>query len=352
MRILGLFLLSLWTVACGPPHSVDRAAPVGDGGIAPPRNPRGPGQGPSPERSPTLTGGRCQAGTECRSGYCVDGICCESACMGPCQACDVAESAGRCLPVPDGQDPDDDCKEDPASSCGRDGACDGKGACRQYPAGTECGPGGCSVATQSAARTCDGQGICQPGATKSCAPAVCIEDTCGDPCAADPDCMTGFYCDGGTCRTRREQAATCERDAQCASGHCADKVCCATACADKCYTCDATGSVGTCTPVRDGGDPRQECPVQVTQSCGNAGGCNGRGACRLHVQGAPCGFASCTGSTVTGAHTCDGMGTCKPGPKKDCSPFVCNGDGCWTVCATNDQCKAPRTCRTATYTCQ
>jgi hypothetical protein len=160
--------------------------------------------------------------------------------------------------------------------------------------------------------------------------------------------MTGFYCDGGTCRLRLAQAEACERNAQCASNFCADKVCCATACTDKCYSCNASGSVGTCTPVRDGGDPRRECAVQVVQSCGNAGGCNGRGACRLHTQGSPCGFATCTGSTVTGPHTCDGMGACKPGPKKDCAPFVCNGDGCWTACATNDQCKSPRTCQIST----
>ena len=91
-------------------------------------------------------------------------------------------------------------------------------------------------------------------------------------------------------------------------------------------------------------DPRRECLVQGVFTCGNAGGCDGQGACKLHVAGAPCGFGSCEGSTVYGPSTCDGKGPCKRGPASDCDPYVCNGMSCWTACATNDQCKSGRTC--------
>ena len=336
-------------LACGPASSVDRAAVSSDAAAGTPINPGGP-RGPAVDRKGALDGVRCVMSGECRSGRCVDGFCCDSACTGPCLACDRPEQEGRCSPVSDGQDPDNDCSEEPAASCGRDGACDGAGACRKYKMGTQCAPGSCKGATESAASTCDGKGMCQPGATKSCAPAVCIEDSCGAPCATDPDCQEGFFCDSGTCRTQRAQAAVCERAAQCATGFCADGVCCATACTEKCYSCNLAASVGSCMPAPERQDPRRECLVQPTETCGKSGGCDGRGACRLHVQGAPCGYGTCTGSTLVGPSTCDGMGACKPGPSKDCAPFVCNGMVCWNACATNDQCKSGRTCRI--NTCQ
>ena len=350
MRFLAFLLIASSAVACGPNQSIERAALAGrDGSVGSTSSsgsrtpPRGAGN-PAVDRK-AVDGTPCQAGGDCRSGTCVDGVCCESPCAGTCMACDVAEQAGKCLPVPDEQDPDDDCAQEPATTCGRDGVCDGKGACRKYKPGTECAPAGCMDGTQRAASTCDGNGVCQPGATKSCAPAMCIDQSCGEPCDADTDCMTGLFCDNGTCRVKREQAATCERDAQCSTGFCADKVCCATACKDKCHACNTAGSVGTCTAAGDGRDPRRECAVQGIQTCGNAGGCNGRGACRLHTPGTPCGFGTCSGSTLVGASSCDGMGACKPGPKKDCDPYVCNGMVCWNACATNEQCKSGRTCR-------
>jgi hypothetical protein len=136
-------------------------------------------------------------------------------------------------------------------------------------------------------------------------------------------------------------------DAQCSTGHCADKVCCGTACGEKCYACNIMGTVGTCTAVRDGQDPKNQCQVMGTFTCGNAGGCNGRGACRLHVAGTQCTIGTtCNGSTLTAMHACDGMGACKAGKKSDCAPYSCNGGTvCWTACATNAECKAPATCR-------
>jgi hypothetical protein len=249
--------------------------------------------------------------------------------------------------VVEGQDPDNECAEEPVATCGRDGVCDGHGACRRHKAGAECGLGGCTGATETAASTCDGNGLCQPGAQKSCAPAVCIESSCGTACMMDSDCQTGFFCDSSTCRIKRPQAAACDNDSQCSTGHCADKVCCNTACADKCYACNLAGTVGSCTVVADGQDPQAECPVQNIFTCGNSGGCNGRGACRQHLKGTPCSAGTtCAGSTLTGQHACDGTGKCLPGPKSDCSPFSCNGGiVCWTVCATNAECKSPRVCR-------
>ena len=45
---------------------------------------------------PNLANGQlCVSDTQCQSGFCTDGVCCESACDAPCEAC----GTGACLPV-------------------------------------------------------------------------------------------------------------------------------------------------------------------------------------------------------------------------------------------------------------
>ena len=62
-------------------------------------------------------GGRCSATSDCSSGTCVDGVCCQTGCAGganDCQACSVLAGAaqnGSCSPVPDQR------------ACGASGAC-------------------------------------------------------------------------------------------------------------------------------------------------------------------------------------------------------------------------------------
>ena len=50
---------------------------------------------PPPERKPT--GAPCSAQADCASGFCVDGVCCETACDTTCFACNVVGSAGSCI---------------------------------------------------------------------------------------------------------------------------------------------------------------------------------------------------------------------------------------------------------------
>src|SRR3954454_1369869 len=107
-----------------------------------------------PVDAPLLTNGSaCTAGPQCQSGQCVDGFCCNLPCNGRCQACDVAGSEGKCTPIKAGDDPDNECDIEPVSSCGRDGACDGQGACRRYAAGVVCKPGSCASSMETGAST-------------------------------------------------------------------------------------------------------------------------------------------------------------------------------------------------------
>ncbi len=72
-------------------------------------------------------GSTCSLPSQCASGYCVDGFCCNSACGGACQACSESQKVvgtnGICDTVLFGYDPGNECAE---------GACDGEGACKKH----------------------------------------------------------------------------------------------------------------------------------------------------------------------------------------------------------------------------
>src|SRR5688572_30767123 len=122
----------------GPDEEV--SSPPADGALELPDavSPEVPGVDRPPDAPPSANGVACSAASQCASGQCVDEICCNVACAGVCQACDVAGAVGTCTPVPAGADPDGECAQQTSSSCGQDGTCDGAGACRRYAAGTQC----------------------------------------------------------------------------------------------------------------------------------------------------------------------------------------------------------------------
>src|SRR6185369_11738732 len=97
--------------------------------------------------APQANGAACAAGNQCTSGDCVDGVCCESTCTAACSACSSAKTGmadGHFAPVTAGTDPDSECAQEAATTCGHDGTCDGAGACRLYLAGTGCSNDSCS----------------------------------------------------------------------------------------------------------------------------------------------------------------------------------------------------------------
>ncbi|MDC0677105.1 hypothetical protein [Sorangium atrum] len=85
-------------------------------------------------------GAPCVTNAECSSARCVDSVCCDTACTGACQACSAAKKLsgvdGACGYIAAGGDPDDECPDAGAASCGTNGFCDGTGACQRYAAGT------------------------------------------------------------------------------------------------------------------------------------------------------------------------------------------------------------------------
>ena len=104
-------------------------------------------------------GQACGSNDACQSLFCVDGVCCESACT--CGTCSA--TPGTCAAAAAGTDPHGDC-----------GAftCNGAGACE-----TTCaeGFGACSTHCAPAAH-CDGAGVCVPSTTE--AGLHCVVGSC------------------------------------------------------------------------------------------------------------------------------------------------------------------------------
>jgi hypothetical protein len=340
-------------------------------------------------------GQTCTLGTDCLTGNCVDGYCCDTACPGACDACNLAGTVGTCKPLTKGSTgtgcgnytctgtsatcattcaADADCA--PQAYCSATGACvpvAAKGtACARD---RQCGSGVCvdGVCCDSAcAGTCDvcatslgasADGTCTILA-KTATPAACgaarcsgTSSACGATCTVDGDCSASGYCNAGSCAPLRKKGESCDRATQCGGGlSCADSVCCNAACDGACQACSALNkesgaASGECGPAKDGTNPRALCAKSAVTSCGSSGFCNATGACAVYSAGTPCGptgSTSCDGDTVKG-QTCDGLGVCVlDAAGTPCSPSKCSGGACKSSCSTDADCAADGYCTAGT----
>lgn len=223
-------------------------------------------------------GETCATTTDCRSGLCVDGVCCESACNGKCEACNLPGKLGKCEPVAEGEDPANDCVTVPLPAAdggvidddaGPDaggglnlpeagvtsddklcaGKCNGKRACA-FPDKTKaCGSTFCNSTSAQGRTSCDGQGHCLLG-VEACDPYACPNgaSSCKTTCTSPSDCASTHFCDAtNTCKAKLGNGAVCQSPAQCQSGNCVDGVCCNDACQGVGGSCTQAGKVGQCT---------------------------------------------------------------------------------------------------------
>ena len=181
----------------------------------------------------------CEDDKQCGSGYCTDGVCCETSCGDACYSCLGTETGGddgQCLPVTSGTDPGDDCTAD-AQSC-QSGICNGSGACKKVEDGTICrdAEGDCDTAETCTNGACPTDAV--KGAEASCraSAGVCdIPELCN---GADKTCPTdvfstasveacpGYKCSGAsaacptTCVTKADcsPARFCNASNQCVVG--------------------------------------------------------------------------------------------------------------------------------------
>jgi len=265
-------------------------------------------------------GATCGSETDCLSGFCADGVCCETSCALACVACNLPGQRGACVAVAMGA-------HDPVSAapCTAPRICDGAGTCATpngYPCKGlgECLSGNCVDGVCCAAASC--AGIC-----RSCN-AAGAEGACANVAAGtgDPDTCpvaNGMACDGQA-RCKTANGRSCAVDGDCGSGHCAGGTCCETACDGICQSCALPAAPGTCAsiPVGQVDAAHLRCIAPMA--------CDGQGACKL-AQGRSCQVAGdCASGACADGYCCDSpcAGAClscdQPGHLGSCLPL--NGE--------------------------
>ncbi len=263
----------------------------------------------------------------CGGRACVDGFCCDAPCDGACRACDVPGLEGLCTLHAVATDPDAECADEAASTCGTTGTCNGAGACAFHPSSAGCDDGE-SCTTGDA---CDGAGTCRGAAPSECTPAAGNE-CCLGSCAAGSGCRT----DPGVC------ADQCDSNRLTIGRSCLG--CGAPRAAGSCmgggaHSCDASSHT-LCQQLSCGG---------VTYTCTNDGGtwqwrtatrCDDGNAC-THTD--TCGAGTCGGTAITCTTTtcmtraCNGTSSCTDTPRTGpCD----DGD----LCTYGDACNASGAC--------
>lgn len=275
--------------------------------------------------SRSSNGTTCRGASDCESGFCVDGVCCDTSCQGVCATCDQAGSEGTCT-APASDD-----------ACGTL-VCPGDTECRKYE-GVELD------ANCAALNSCVAEAECT-----------------ATPVAADTPCQEGAgTCDGnGECVVpdKLSLGETCAAADECGSGHCVEsvdgeRVCCDAACDGLCEGC---GSDGRCdaTPDDDAACEAITCDSDTActsypepledNRCASFGQCVTSAAyCRAdHAEdGASCGDN----------RACDGAGECElscptqRGAERTCT-VECPCDAGAGVCSSNAQCDAGLVCVT------
>ncbi len=196
-------------------------------------------------------GRACGAATECASGSCVDGFCCERACGGQCEACDVAGNEGRCLPVAgESHGTRPRCANGDAK-CG--GVCNGISPRCAFPSAVTTCSQSCS-GKLAIVGTCDGRGACVVGSPQNCPGNFVCENTnvCKTSCAGDAECLDGYRCESARCvaialcfgSVVRKGTETLD----CGAYTCEQSGVCRTTCASvgECTEPNVCGADGTC----------------------------------------------------------------------------------------------------------
>ncbi|MEE2961599.1 MAG: DUF1566 domain-containing protein, partial [Myxococcota bacterium] len=179
----------------------------------------------------------CDDTDDCGSAFCVDGVCCESACDGLCMGCVRSQTGfedGQCEPVAVDTDPEGECTdsrtegEDPDGdgdagykySCGTTGVCSGikngtTSSCALEPVGTICLPPRCNRSEFVLNQECVWDTDCGPYSR-------CIDYQCTTDPRRRQFVLRESYCNGlGACNVEYGSGAI---SLDCSNYACADYV--------------------------------------------------------------------------------------------------------------------------------
>jgi MYXO-CTERM domain-containing protein len=208
-------------------------------------------------------GASCSSTGSCRSGFCVDDVCCETACTGGCDRCDLPGTVGTCTVAPIGS-------LGGSPACTPPFVCDGVSsscptACTtdaQCTSAHYCAPEGTCQPRKARGTACNMQAECKAPGCRDCATGNCVDGVCCDTacqrdgkceegctasCATTADCATDGWCNGGVCENKKVPGDACAKAESCSSGFCADGFCCDRSCDGQCEACDV--NKGSCTNV-------------------------------------------------------------------------------------------------------
>jgi hypothetical protein len=138
--------------------------------------------------------------SQCQGGIVADGVCCNDACTGLCEACDAGTTKGTCTAVV-GSARHGSCPGPTAGNLCSGGVCDGKSrtSCAGLPGpSTICQAASCSGGIEIQQGLCDGGGTCPVPVTHKCDPYVCGAKACLSKCSSGDDCVAGSRCDAAT----------------------------------------------------------------------------------------------------------------------------------------------------------
>jgi hypothetical protein len=278
-------------------------------------------------------GQTCLGAGECASGFCVDGVCCESGCAAGCESCSGSKTGstdGQCKPVLANTDPDGDCAEMPAATCGFTGQCDGKGSCAKYAVGMPCSDATCVDGTTLQKGGVCGSSGCVAGAQVGCDDGNAC--TTGDICKAgsclpgvQQDCDDGNACTDDSCASAKgcihkannapcEDGSVCTQDDACFGGVCKPGL--GKSCSDD----------NPCTD--DACDFQKGCiGIQNSKPCDDGNACTVGDVCANSACKAGS-LKDCSDGIACTVDTCSG-GTCSHDAKGCCTPktAVANFDG-------------------------
>jgi MYXO-CTERM domain-containing protein len=289
-------------------------------------------------------GTTCSDDRQCGSGHCTDGFCCNSACGGQCQACDVSGSEGKCTAVKGPPHKGREACVSDGSACA--GSCDGTNvtACSYPAAGVACRDPSCANDIATLGAQCTGTGVCPPEQQQACAPGKCAGVLCDGGCLADGDCSLTEYCSAGTCAPKIDNGQKCAASDQCTSGACVDGYCCNSSCNGQCEACNVSGKEGSCTAVT--GSPRGVRPACDSDGSACGGKCDGkvRDGCTYPGSEVVCRNAACTNNAATLEARCNKEGSCPTAQFQPCAPFTCGSALCAGDCTVDGDCQTGNFC--------